>query len=142
MALLFLATDTTYLEVIVIKPEISLQTLSQKIDTIMGLYSNFSHSISTPLVFKYIYAISVNPAPILSANNDRKGLTIQNTSDNGDLYIGFNNDISLSDYFVKILPGFSYSFDSLYSGEIWALASEANTQMKVTEFGSNSVVND
>ena len=71
---------------------------------------------------------------ILPTNSNRKGLLIQNTTGQ-DIYLGFTNGLTASDYSFTIPNNAIYEMSlPTYTGEIYAIVATGSVSPEITEF--------
>lgn len=102
----------------------------------MALYNPVSVTVATPTSSTSTpstVAASTSIQTIISANSNRKGLTIWNDS-TANLFIDFDSAASASDFAVKISAGGYYEMPFDYTGVISGIWSAANGNALVREF--------
>ncbi len=80
-------------------------------------------------------AMSTNAASIITANSNRKGLTIFN-SGNNSVFVGYANTVSASSYAFELPSKAYYEMPAspLYTGGIWGITASGASQLEVVEF--------
>lgn len=105
----------------------------------MALYTSVlpSNINTTPSATGTITAVAVGTTAVqvLAANANRKGFSIQNTS-NRTLYLGIANTVSATANFFAIIPAnglYEWSMDSVYTGAVFAIANLASGSAQAFE---------
>lgn len=143
MALLFLASDTTYLEAYVIGAECTLLGINTKLDQItqsitdMSLFlqeSFVSIQATSTTTTSVTVSSTTNTISLLVANSNRKRFALRNKGMKPVL-IGFSNTFTAADNYLSLAGGAIYESDFSFTGEIFALASSVGSvDIQVTEF--------
>jgi hypothetical protein len=79
--------------------------------------------------------VAITAGSLLSANANRKGFSVRNTS-NRVIYLGFATTVSVTSGFFISIPAngyFEWSFNSPYTGAIFAIANGAGATAQVME---------
>jgi hypothetical protein len=76
--------------------------------------------------------VTTTATQLIPANTPRKGLVLRN-SGSGNVGIGFDNTVTLTNNLVVIPKGGTYEFETNYTGAIWMIGSVAQV-INVVEF--------
>ena len=99
-----------------------------------GIPSNID-SIPSATATIAAVAIGTTAVQVLAANANRKGFSIQNTS-NRTLYLGIANTVSATANFFAIIPAnglYEWSMKSVYTGAVFAISNLANGSAQALE---------
>jgi hypothetical protein len=144
MALLFLASSTTYLEAYVIGESCTLSRIDTKLNQITQLITDMSYflqdsnsngSATSSTTASVTVSSNTNTISLLAANPNRKRFSLRNKG-NKATYIGFSSTFTTANFYLSLAAGAVYESDFSFTGEIFGLAIAANsaTDIQVTEF--------
>jgi hypothetical protein len=143
MALLFLASSDTYLEAYVIGAECTSCDLDTKLNQINQLITdmsvffqdNINSSSTTSTTASVAVTSNTTAVLLLAANPSAKRFALRNKGSKAAL-IGFSANFTGANFYMSLAPGAVYESDFAYAGEIYALATAANsnTDIQVTQF--------
>jgi len=78
-----------------------------------------------------LYSVSnITATPITPGKDSGFDITIQNVSAVGDLYLG-SSTVSSTNYGFKLVPGAAFSVELAGEDDLFAIASQENTQAAV-----------
>jgi isocitrate dehydrogenase kinase/phosphatase len=105
----------------------------------MALYPQLSSSQfdadAVTTVSKVTIAVGTTSIKILSANPNRKGFSLLNNSGK-TVYFDYDQTVTITDCAFSLVNNAYYVDDIKWRGDVWAITSGANTNIRVREFTS------
>jgi hypothetical protein len=106
----------------------------------MALYADFSFPttfdpVSSGTATITTATVAITAASILAANPNRKGFSVRNTS-NRVISLGIASTLTVTSGFFVSIPAngyFEWSFNSAYTGAVFAIANGAGATAQVME---------